>query len=71
MGAVRGRRPGGRRVAPRRRSPRLLIFCRQDGGHSTGLERVSPPAEHSDTVHAGWLSPPTEHRARYLKSTEQ
>ena len=42
MGAVWGRRPGGRSVAPRRRSPRPQLFCRQDGGHSTGLERFSP-----------------------------
>lgn len=42
MGAVWGRRPGGRSVAPRRRGLRPQLFCRQDGGHSTGLERVSP-----------------------------
>ena len=53
QGAVWGRRSGGRRVAPRRRDPRPQVFCRQDGGQLTGRQRISPPAEHSDTVHAG------------------
>lgn len=39
------------------------VFCRQGGGRSTDAESLSPPAEHSDTVHSVRCSPPTDHLA--------
>ena len=37
------------------------VFCRQGGGRATDAESLSPPAEHSDIVHALRLGPPTDH----------
>ena len=39
------------------------VFCRQGGGRAPDAQSLSPPAEHSDIVHALRLGPPADRLA--------